>query len=178
MIVTDEIIGNVHEDESLADKYESYDQEGKVEVLTLGSDERKRSRLRTTTDAGTEIGVIKEKPEFDRGDVLYVDDDRMIIVELKKEEAMVIEYPAQKFELDDIFSAMKLGYDIGNRHWDLLIEGEEIYLPLAEEKSIVESVVEEALPAEATYRYEQVDVEKGTVPPHQHHHSGDHDHEH
>jgi len=173
MIVANTIVGNVNTDDSLADTFETYEAADKVETVTVDPEQRKRSRVRTTTDDGTEIGiVVDDKSELEAGDVLVLDDDRMIVVEFEKREAMVIEYPAPE-SFDDVASVAKLGHAIGNHHWDLQSRDGAFYVPLSDARRVMERVVTDLLPPDAVVRYERVDSTVFTDVPHQHHHEGD-----
>lgn len=173
MIVVNSITGNVNTDESLADTYDAYEAADKVETVTVDPEQRKRSRVRTTTDDGTEIGiVVDDRSELESGDVLVLNDDRMIVVEFEKREVMVIEYPDPE-SFDDVASVAKLGHAIGNHHWDLQTRDGVLYVPLSDARRIVESVVTDMLPPDAVVRYERIDSTVFTDVPHQHHHEGD-----
>jgi len=170
MIVADSIIGNVNRDDSLADAFEAYEEEGKIETVTVDPADRKRSRVRTTTDGDTEIGiVVDEKSELESGDVLVLNDDCLIVVEFETREAMVIEYPEPE-SFDDVASVAKLGHVVGNHHWDLQIRDGAFYVPLSNARRIMESVVADVLPSDAVIRYELMDCTEFTDLSHQHHH--------
>jgi urease accessory protein len=126
--------------------------------------------VRTTTDGDTEIGiVVDEKSELESGDVLVLNDDRMIVVKFETREAMVIKYPEPE-SFDDVASVAKLGHVIGNHHWDLQIRDGAFYIPLSDARRIMESVVKDVLPSDAVIRYERMDSSVFTDLPHQHHH--------
>ena len=107
MLVADSYLGNVAE-ERVATRVE------RAESLsvTLSDTERRRSRVRTTADDGTDLGIVVPEPLSD-GDVLSADDS-FVVVSLATVEAMVLTFndstpPAR---------ALELGHAIGNRHWD------------------------------------------------------------
>lgn len=171
MIVANSVVGNVNRDESLADTLEAYEAEDRVETVTVDPEQRKRSRVRTTTDEGTDIGiVVDDRAELESGDVLVLNDDRMIVVEFEKRETMVIEYPES---FDDVAAATELGHAIGNHHWNLQVRDGSLYVPVSDARRVMENVVVDMLPSEAVVRYERVDSSVFTDVPHQHHHGGD-----
>jgi len=72
----DGIVGNVHADDDLAALYAGHESAGTLERVVIDADDRRRSRFRATTDAGTDVGVVVDKAAVSAGDVLLVEDDR------------------------------------------------------------------------------------------------------
>ena len=65
---------------------------------------------RVTTDHGNEIGIRLKNPiDLQYGDILYKDDDNMIIVDVNSEDLLVIK-PRSLKEMGDI------AHQLGNRH--------------------------------------------------------------
>ena len=65
---------------------------------------------RVTTDHGNEIGIRLKNPiNLQYGDILYKDDDNMIIVDVNSEDLLVIK-PRSLKEMGDI------AHQLGNRH--------------------------------------------------------------
>ena len=147
MLVADSYLGNVAE-ERVATRVE------RAESLsvTLSDTERRRSRVRTTTDDGTDLGIVVPEPLSD-GDVLSADDS-FVVVSLAAVEAMVLTFddsapPAR---------ALELGHAIGNRHWDLAVETGRVLVPVVESRERMEALVDSVLPDRTAVTYE-------TVPP-------------
>ncbi|WP_408960432.1 urease accessory protein UreE [Natrinema sp. 74] len=140
----DGVIGNVHADDGLAALFESHEEQGTLERVVLDAENRRRSRFRATTDAGTDVGVIVDKPAVSSGDVLAVDDDRMIAVAFEPRDAIAISLPDATSEA--LEAAVELGHRVGNQHWDLAVEDGTIYVPLAADRHIVERVVADVVP--------------------------------
>jgi urease accessory protein len=173
MILADTIHGNVNRDASLERRYEEYAEAGNVEHVRIDPDERKRSRLRTETDAGTEVGiVVADKPGLNAGDVVVLDDERMIVVAFEKREALVIAYP-DRAPADALVAATRLGHVIGNRHWDLLVRDGRLYVPLTEDRAFVAELIREELPPGAEVTFDRIAFEAGESG-HSHEHGHDH----
>lgn len=185
MLAIDTIVGNVDDDPELARRRDDHATAGTLERVEIDSEERFKSRLRTTTDADTDVGIVVDRPELRDGDVLAAGDDRMIVVRFADREAFVIELP------DDttLETALELGHRVGNQHWDLSIEGTTAYVPLDADRRIVEDVLDDALPSTATTAVETVDASlfvDGDAPEdhvqgsddHAHVHDDDHAHVH
>ena len=153
----DGVVGNVERDPELAAEIDAHEQAGTLETVVLDDTERKRSRLRVTTDAGTDLGVLVDQPELVAGDVLLCNDDRAAIVAFEEREAFVIEFPAAEAAVS---TGVELGHRIGNQHWDVAVEDDTIYIPVEADRAIIEDVLNPYIPARATTRYETVDADR------------------
>jgi len=173
----DGIVGNVHADSDLAATRDDHADAGTLERVVLDADNRRRSRFRATTDAGTDVGVIVEKAAVSAGDVLLAADDRMIVVAFEPLEALALELPEPTEST--LEAAVELGHRIGNQHWDLAVEDGTVYVPLEADRHIVERVIDDVVP-DATL--EAVTVEADlfvTDLEHtEHTHGSDHEHSH
>ena len=80
--------------------------------------------LHKKTDDGTAITIkfMQQNPAFKEGDVLWMDDKTLIVVEIKPCEAIVIR-PAT------ILEAAFICYEIGNKHLPLFYDGEDLLIP-------------------------------------------------
>jgi len=140
----DGIIGNVHADDDLAALYAGHQSAGSLERVVIDADDRRRSRFRATTDAGTDVGVVVDKAAVSAGDVLLAEDERLIVVAFEPRDALVVSLPdatAERLE-----AAVELGHRIGNQHWDLAIDDGDVYVPLEADRHIVERVVADVVP--------------------------------
>ena len=153
----DGVVGNVERDPELAAEIDTHEQAGTLETVVLDDTERKRSRLRVTTDAGTDLGVLVDQPELVAGDVLVLDDDRAVVVAFEQREAFVIEFPAAEAAVS---TGVELGHRIGNQHWDIAVDGARIYIPVEADRAIIEDVLGPYIPESATTRYETVDADR------------------
>ena len=153
----DGVVGNVDSDPELATEIDAHETAGTLEMVVLDDTERKRSRLRVTTDAGTDLGVLVDQPELVAGDVLLCNDDRAVIVVFEEQEAFVIEFPATEAT---VATAVDLGHRIGNQHWDVAVDGATLYIPVEADRAIIEDVLTPYIPDRATTRYETVDAER------------------
>jgi len=179
MIRVDGIVGTT-DDPDLADAIAAHEADGTLETVTLDSADRRKSRLRVTTDAGTDLGVLVDKPELAAGDVLVCDDDRAVVVAFESREAFVIELP----ESSTPAATVELGHRIGNQHWDIAIEERTVYIPVEADRAIIEDVLGPYLPADTETWYETVDADRfvdESTPDHGHgsdHGHDDHSHDH
>lgn len=174
------VIGNV-EDEELAAAREAHAAAGTLERLVLDGAQRRRSRFRAETDAGTEVGVVSPGVGGLRpGDVL-VEDDRMVIVALEDREAVTVDLPAADDREGTALAAAMLtaGHALGNRHWELAVEDGTAYVPVADDYERTRSVLADALPEGTNLGRTTVDptLFDGSTPAHGHEgdHGGSHD---
>jgi urease accessory protein len=104
------ILGYVSE-AHLSERFHRLAHAGKVETITLARADAQRHRLRVTTDAGTEVAILLPRDErLGDGAILYLDEDRAIVVRLQEEEWLT-------FVPRDIGAALEFGYTAGHLHW-------------------------------------------------------------
>jgi urease accessory protein len=156
MLVADEYLGRV-DDPEIAGRVER----GDSLTVTLDDTERRRSRVRTTADDGTgaddatDLGIVVGR-ELRDGDVLLAD-GRPVVVSLEPVEAMALDFGGVDGSATTAATlALELGHAVGNRHWDLAIEGERAVLPVTEDRERMENEVEPHLPDGVTIGYESV----------------------
>ncbi|MCU4802115.1 urease accessory protein UreE [Halobacteria archaeon HArc-gm2] len=150
MLVADSYVGNVDEDSDLAERLDAED----ALTVTVGETERRRSRFRTTGDDGTDLGVVVGR-ELRAGDVLSAD-GRLVTVSLEPVDAMVVDLGGVDADSAAVATALELGHAVGNRHWDLAVEGQRAYLPMADSRERMEAELEPHLPQGATIGYDEV----------------------
>jgi len=173
MLVAEEFVGRL-DDEEIAARVDG----SETLTVTVDDTERRRSRFRTTAEDGTEVGVVVAR-ELRDGDVLDAD-GTLVVVSLTRIEAMVIDFDGVS-DVDAVTTALELGHAVGNRHWDLAVEGERAYLPAAESRERMASTVEPHLPPGATVGYEDVPptlFDDGDAADHSHGHGDGHTHSH
>lgn len=171
MIVAREILGNAEE---MTEEREAHRQRGTFETVSVSERERNRSRFKTELGDGTELGVVLGDRELSPGDVLVASDERMVVVEFERREALVISVPEMGWK-----EALELGHHMGNQHWELAIRGEELLIPIAGERRLMERTLREGLPEKSTIGAERVDPELFDDGDHDHSHGADeHGHSH
>lgn len=180
MRVVDGVVGNLNDDEALAARYDELPPES-IERVVVDSTERKRSRFRTTTDRGDEIGVVVDRPDGLRsGDVLSADADGMLVVEFERERAAAIDLPADA----DPRRALELGYAVGNKHWTLAVEGGTVYVLVPDDENRLAAELDTMWDGDAPIRFADVDpslFDDGagrTGHAHTHEHGDGHEHTH
>lgn len=175
MQIADSYVGH-RDDPAIADRLADSDSHRVV----LSDTDRRRSRIRTETTDGRDLGVVVARDLAD-GDVLETEDGTLVVVELAAVEALVV-------PLDDEVSAtaaLELGHAVGNRHWDLAVRDGEALVPVTDSRERMEGTVDEYLP-DVDVRYETLSpttfddggsAHGGHPEAHSHDH-GDHSHDH
>ncbi|MDT3437918.1 urease accessory protein UreE [Haloarcula sp. 1CSR25-25] len=147
MLVADTYLGH-RDDDAIAEAVDASDHA----TVVLSDTERRRSRVRTETADGRDLGIVVARDLAD-GDVLEAEDGTPVVVELAAIEALVLDFADSDVSPT---AALELGHAVGNRHWNLAVRGEEALFPVTESKTRMEATVAELLPADVPTRYEHV----------------------
>lgn len=147
MLVTDTRLGH-REDPLVAERLA----DEQTERVVLSDTDRRRSRVRTETEAGNDLGVLVSRDLKD-GDVLETDNGTVIIVELTTVTALVLD-----FEQADVstLAGVRVGHVLGNRHWDLAIRDDTALVPATDSPERMLTLVADQLPACVDTRFEAV----------------------
>jgi len=93
------------------------------DTLRLGWEERRWTRKRVTTTGGREVALaLPTGSVLEPGEILAVEDDWYLAVEGRPEPVLVI-YPRSRED------ALRLAFDVGNRHFTLAVEGGALVVP-------------------------------------------------
>ncbi len=91
-----------------------------IEKVYLESSDLVKRIQRVTTDHGNEIGIrLKEPRDLVAGDVLYMDDKNMIVIDVISDDLLII-MPRSLNEMGTI------AHQLGNRHLPAQFEGDEM----------------------------------------------------
>jgi len=134
MITITSVVGNVNSDEELKDVYTKLGSEKKVEKVLLSRIEAQRSRVRKFSDAGTDLAIsLGQGSMLKHGDVLLVDDNRLIVVEYEPEDVLGFKIKNELSSDQKIMVAIKLGHMIGNLHRPICAKDNTVYIPIQSE---------------------------------------------
>jgi urease accessory protein len=156
MLVADTYLGSLT-DEDIDDRVEAADS---LRVM-LDDTDRQRSRVRTTTVDGTDLGIIVGR-ELRNEDVLVArnresdDGEHLVVVELDGVPAVALSFDDVTREV--LPSAVALGHAVGNRHRDLAVVDNRVLVRAEQDSDRLESLLAEHLPEGAT-------TARTTVPP-------------
>lgn len=89
-----------------------------MEKVFMASEDMLKTIQRVTTDHGNEIGIrLAQRTELKDGDILYMDDTNMIVIEVMPDDVLVIQ-PRSIREMGEI------AHKLGNRHLPAQFEGD------------------------------------------------------
>lgn len=138
--------------EQIVNRFENISTEAKknrhLEIVYLPSDDLMKRIQRVVTDHGRELGISLVQPSnLNHGDVLYMDDSSLIVVEVLPEEVLMIQ-PRSMKEMGDI------AHQLGNRHLPAQFEEDRM---LVQYDYLVEDLLKHS---EIPYTREKVKVKQ------------------
>jgi urease accessory protein len=93
------------------------------DTIRLGWEERRWNRRRLTTTGGREVALaLPTGSVLEPGAVLLIEADWYLVVESRPEPLLAI-YPTSHEE------AVRIAFDVGNRHFTLAVEGHALLVP-------------------------------------------------
>ena len=118
MLLVDSILGNVYDGNNISQKIEDAKESKTLKRLFLSRPQMEKSRLRTETEDGTEIGLSLEPGTIlHNGDVLEIDSNLIIIHQLP-EKIIRVTINENNWSPNLL---VQLGHIIGNRHRPIAI---------------------------------------------------------
>lgn len=128
MIRVDSVIGQAA-DPALAERLHALRHSGGIEYVVLEPADTARRRLRVETDQGTDCAIaLPRDAELGDGAVLYLSEDRAVVVRLEALHWLTI-------EPRDAASALALGYHCGNLHWKVEFSDGRLRVALEHDKA-------------------------------------------
>jgi urease accessory protein len=93
------------------------------DALVLTAEERRWGRRRVTTQAGRTLALaLPTGSTLTPGDILHVTADWYVVIEAAAEPVLAVT-PRSRDE------ALRIAYEVGNRHFTLAVDGERLLLP-------------------------------------------------
>lgn len=120
--------------------------------VVLSDVERRRSRVRTETVDGRDLGIVVSRDLGD-GDVLETESGTLVLVELAAVDALVLAFADAEVPAT---TALEIGHALGNRHLDLAVRGEEALFPVPDTRERLRGAIDGLLPEGVTVRFERV----------------------
>jgi urease accessory protein len=147
MLVAETYLGNKSED-TVAERLA----ESEPATVVLSDTERQRSRVRTETTDGQELGIVVAE-ELASGDVLAADDGTLVVVELAAINVLVVDIDRSDMSPTE---ALEVGHALGNRHWDMALRDGEALFPVPESRERMVATVDDVLSDGVATRFESV----------------------
>ena len=137
MISINSVVGNIHNDYDLAQKYNQMIVKQLSEIIRISRSEAQRSRMRKTSNKGSDVAImLPQNVHIKHGDVLLLNNDKIIIVEIQPEKVAVIAVK-NNIASEHLFEmAVKVGHTIGNLHRPIKLEANKIILPIQAESEL------------------------------------------
>tara|TARA_Y100000590_G_scaffold212804_1_gene241136 strand:- start:927 stop:1433 length:507 start_codon:yes stop_codon:yes gene_type:complete len=134
MLIADSILGNVYDKSNISQKIENAKENQTLKRLFLSRTQMEKSRLRTETEDGTEIGLSLEPGTIlHNGDVLEINSKLIIIHQLPEKIIRVI--INENHMSPNLL--IQLAHIIGNRHRPISIASDEcIVFPIHDESEV------------------------------------------
>ena len=137
MIHIHKIIGNIHSDSDLNDKYQEMIKTGLVEKIEITRLESDRARIRKISDKGTDLALtLIPGYHINNGDVVMLSEEKMVIANRTPENVAKISLKGLMSQ-DQLFeTAIKIGHTIGNMHRPIKIVDGKIYFPIQSQSEV------------------------------------------
>jgi urease accessory protein len=137
MLNINSVVGNIHKDHELGHKYRQMSEKQLSETIRISRSEAQRVRMRKTSDKGTDIAImLPQNAQIKHGDVLLLDNDKIIVVEINPERVAVIAIENNIASHHLLEIAARVGHTIGNLHRPIKIENNNIILPIQAESEL------------------------------------------
>lgn len=142
----------------------------RVDVVRVGRADAQKSRLRTRTSDGADVIISLDRGTRLRdGDVLHWDagSRTAIVARVDLGEVMVIDLRglAARPASEALSEGVALGHALGNQHWPAVVQGLQVYVPLAIAREVMSSVMETHHFTGVTYGFALgADVADGLTP--------------
>ncbi len=129
-----------------------------LDVLELSQWDAQKNRLRKETAQGKTIAVSLDRDAFlHDGDVLLWDEKakEAVVCRIDLCEVLVVDLAdLQKLPSDQLAErCVQLGHALGNQHWPAIVQGGFVYVPLAVNRLVMNSVMKTHHFKDITYRF-------------------------
>ena len=132
MITVTSVVGNIFHDKDLMGKFREMDLQKKCERIKISRHEMERGRIRRTTTAGTDIGLVLDSGLF-HGDIVLSEHDRIVMVEQLPEKVISINIKDMGGNPEGL---LMLGHVIGNRHKPISIKDGKLTFPVQADSEV------------------------------------------
>jgi urease accessory protein len=124
------VIGNIRG--SLKARYEEMAAKNAVERIVITRLESERTRMRKSTDRGTDVALtLPQRTRLRHGDVIELSGSRMIIIEIEPEKVAAVRIG------NDARLATLIGHAIGNLHRPVKVGEDRVYFPIQSEDEVL-----------------------------------------
>jgi urease accessory protein len=137
MIHINKILGNIHSDSDLQEKYQDMMKKNKVEKIQVSRLEAERIRIRKVSDKGTDLALtLNPGSHICDGDIVLLAEERMVIARRESENVAIISINNDISAEQILDTAIKLGHIIGNMHRPIKVTNNKVYFPIQSNSEI------------------------------------------
>ena len=137
MITVNKILGNINKNSNLKNKYEDMIKNNNCEKIVINRLESQKLRMRKNTDKKTDvIFMLEHPPHLRNGDVIFLDEEKMILLTLEPELVAIITFTSS-LNTDDSFPlSVKIGHNLGNLHRPIKVTKNQVIFPIQAETEL------------------------------------------
>ena len=137
MIHINKILGNIHSDSDLREKYQDMMKKDKVEKIHVSRLEADRIRIRKISDKGTDLALtLNPGSHIYDGDVVLLAEERMVVAKRESENVAIVSLNNDISAEQIMDTAIKLGHIIGNMHRPIRVINNKVYFPIQSDSEI------------------------------------------
>jgi urease accessory protein len=137
MIHINKILGNIHSDSDLQEKYQYMMKKNRVEKIQVSRLEAERIRIRKVSDKGTDLALtLNPGSHICDGDIVLLAEERMVIARRESENVAIISINNDISAEQILDTAIKLGHIIGNMHRPIRVINNKVYFPIQSDSEI------------------------------------------
>ena len=137
MIIVNQILGNISQNSNLRKKYEEMLKNNLCEKVRITRMESGKLRMRKSTDKKTDVAFIFEhNPNLRNNDVIYMDDNKMILLSLEPESVAIITLKSYENKENIFPLSIKIGHSLGNLHRPIKVTKNQVIFPLQAETEL------------------------------------------
>lgn len=133
-------VGNIATDTALEQHVHQALHHHRCLEVCLDESDRVKGRIYAQALSGEAIGITKDRSwSLSEGDVLQTEAGKLLLVHLKDQGLMVLRFTGntQGYEL----ALIHLGHALGNHHYPIGVRDQKIYIPVAGDRTSIESLI-------------------------------------
>ncbi|MBD2018989.1 urease accessory protein UreE [Leptolyngbya sp. FACHB-36] len=162
-------LGNCITDSTLAARVEQARRSGQCLEVSLHPADRPKGRIHAHAASGEAIGIVKPRDQaICEGDTFATDTGKLLIVHLEAQTVMVLSVAGDVTGHE--IALIHLGHALGNHHWSILVQQNEIYVQLTSDPHVIESTIRSFNIPGIQIRYESRSPEQPLTFSHHSHH--------
>ena len=137
MITVNKILGNINKNSNLKNKYEDMIKNNNCEKIVINRLESQKLRMRKNTDKKTDvIFMLEHTPHLRNGDVIFLDEEKMILLTLEPEVVAIITFKNSVNKDDSFPLSVKIGHNLGNLHRPIKVTKNQVIFPIQAETEL------------------------------------------